>query len=192
MLTYLSGNKPCTQTWRERACCKATQMGELSFLSEEGKKLTDYSRQSALTDCKNKMAIYFLFRMLSHLCLAQEDGLISSIPGCDWQVFSVFTIKYCLSNWCVHNHSDLTNEKNEQSKWIKSQAQPLFEVNKMGSHKLKELFPPSKTENKMCHSDMFPETLNEIISLIVGFVMWKKEKPCSKHSKNCCNSNSVF
>lgn len=28
------------------------------------KKLTDYSRQSALTDCKNKMAIYFVFRML--------------------------------------------------------------------------------------------------------------------------------
>jgi len=44
--------------------CKATQMGELSFSSEEGEKLTDYSRQSALTDCKNKMAIYFVFRML--------------------------------------------------------------------------------------------------------------------------------
>lgn len=95
-----------------------------------GKKLTDYSRQSALTDCKNKMAIYFVFRTLSHLCLAQEDGLISSIPGCDWQVFSVFTIKYCLSNWCVHNGSDLTNEKNEQPKQTKSQAQGLFEVNK--------------------------------------------------------------
>lgn len=150
-------------------------MGELSFLSEEGKKLTDYSRQSALTDCKNKMAIYSVFRMLSHLCLAQEDGLISSIPGCDWQVFSVFTIKYCLSNWCVHNHSDLTNEKNEQSKWMKSQAQVLFEVNKMGSPKLKTLFPPSKIENKMCHSDMFSETLNKIIYFIVGCVMWKKK-----------------
>lgn len=168
-------------------------MGELSFLSEEGKKLTDYSRQSALTDCRNKMAIYFVFRMLSHLCLAQEDGLISSIPGCDWQVFSVFTIKYCLSNWRVHSHSDLTNDKNEQPKWTKSQAQALFEVNKMGSHKLKELFPPIKTKNKMCHSEKFSETLNEINYLLVGFVKWKKKGGTwSKHSKICCNSQCIL
>lgn len=173
---------------------QTTQMGELWFLSEEGKKLTDYSRQSALTDCKNKMAIYLVFRMLSHLCLAQEDGLISSIPGCDWQVLIVFTVKYCLLYQFVHNHSDLTNKKNEQSKWTKSQAQTLFQINKRGSHKFKKLFPPLKTKNKMSHSEKFSETLNEIIYLPVGFVKQKKKKEnsCSKHSKYCCNSQCVL
>lgn len=45
----------------------------------------------------------------------------------------------------------------------------------------------------MCHSEKFSETLNEIIYHFVGFVMWKKkEKPCSKRSKNCCNSQCVL
>lgn len=189
MLTNLTGNKPCTQTWRDRVCCKATQMGELSFLSEEGKKLTDYSRQSALTDCKNKMAIYFVFRMLhifawhkrmvwSHPYQAVTDKysaclLLNTVSATD-----VYTIAQTLQMRRMSNPSRL------------SQAQALFEINKMGSHKFKILFSPLKTNDNMYHSDKFSEALKYLSSC--WFCNWKKEKSWSKYSKNCCNSQCVL
>lgn len=48
----------------ERALQTNTDGGTFVFKWGQEKTLTDYSRQSALTDCKNKMAIYFVFRML--------------------------------------------------------------------------------------------------------------------------------
>lgn len=62
----------------ERALQSNTDGATSIFTRGGGEKLTDYGRQSALTDCKNKMAISFLFRM--HNIFAWHKRTVWSHP----------------------------------------------------------------------------------------------------------------